>query len=73
MFDSIRKFLQFQLTINVAALVISFVGAIWVKSPVSESIFVLFKIDIWCYDYVIVDSCSVVVGQFDYGHSCITW
>jgi Ca2+ transporting ATPase len=35
-FDSIRKFLQFQLTVNFAALVISFAGAALLKeSPLT--------------------------------------
>ncbi|KAK8888439.1 hypothetical protein M9Y10_039516 [Tritrichomonas musculus] len=33
-FDNVRRFLQFQLTVNVAALIISFLGAcIWKESP----------------------------------------
>jgi len=34
-YDSIRKFLQFQLTVNVAALITAFVGALTVKSPLT--------------------------------------
>lgn len=66
-YDSIAKFLQFQLTVNVVAVIVAFIGACAVQdSPlkVFTEIFTLNNIL-----NTMFSGCSNVMGEFNYGYS----
>ena len=65
-FENIRKFLQFQLTVNFGALLISLIGAVTRqgkrKKKIEKKNFILSSRSSF-------ESCPTFVGQLDYGHN----
>lgn len=63
-YDSIAKFLQFQLTVNVVAVTIAFIGA----CAINDSPLRVLVIKGECYSNISVSGRSNAVGKFDHGH-----
>ncbi len=80
-YDSISKFLQFQLTVNVVAVIVAFTGACITQvslllplSPflVATSFFLLnILLCPTLHTGFPSQSCTDVVGEFNHGHICI--
>lgn len=79
-YDSISKFLQFQLTVNVVAVIVAFTGAcitqVRVLLPLSSVYLVpphSFPLT-FCFLYTGLpsQSCTDAVGEFNHGHVCVT-
>ena len=78
-YDSIAKFLQFQLTVNVVAVVVAFIGAcaiddspLKVMSRIKTAQNFIFRITFICiyiFVYIILfKGCTNVVGELNNGH-----
>lgn len=77
MYDSIAKFLQFQLTVNVVAVVVAFVGACAVDSSplkVIESYWFGLIDELFHFEsyFLWLIGCTNVVGESHYGHPGFT-
>lgn len=71
-YDSIAKFLQFQLTVNLVAVIVAFIGACTIQdSPLRVIICIclpLLSIFLFSTLFSFRVGCSNVMGEFDYGH-----
>lgn len=68
-YDSIAKFLQFQLTVNVVAVVVAFIGACAVQdSPLKVPNPTIFQFNSINYKINFISGCTNVMGKFNYGH-----
>lgn len=66
-YDSIAKFLQFQLTVNIVAVIVAFVGACSVQdSPLRVSTSMLCLVVL--FFNTLLSGRANVMGKFDYGH-----
>ena len=68
-YDSISKFLQFQLTVNVVAIIVAFTGACIVN--VSNSLIPSRSYLNWNHLGFTLESRPNVVGQLDHGYLCV--
>ena len=73
-YDSIAKFLQFQLTVNVVAVVVAFIGACAIQDSPLKVTITFGKLAITFSNVSIttpISGCSNAVGQLDHGYPCL--
>jgi hypothetical protein len=64
-YDSISKFIQFQLTVNVVAVIVGFIGALVIQQS---------PLQVCCFTFLCVSNlagCTNVMGEFNYGYTGI--